>query len=69
MEWISVKDGLPKVDTKVIVWNTEYPDIEFMKMGYYDPSSGTKTGWRCGEYMDLHVTHWMPLPQPPEEKT
>ncbi len=63
-EWISVEDRLPVEDKKVIVWDMDYPDIEFMRMGYYDPSSGTETGWRCEEYMDLYVTHWMPLPEP-----
>lgn len=67
-DWISVKERLPKVEVKVIVWNTEWPDIEFMKMGYYDPTAGTETGWRCGEYVNLDVTHWMALPEPPKQQ-
>lgn len=65
MEWISVTNRLPEIDKPVITWHMEYPDIEFMRIGYYDPSSETKSGWRDDEYCNINVTHWMPLPNPP----
>ncbi len=66
-KWISVKDELPPIDQKVIVWDSEFPDMDSMRMGYYDQDYEASTGWRCNEYMDLTVTHWMSLPQPPKE--
>ena len=65
MEWISVNERLPKVEQKVLVWEEGSPDPEFVDIGYYDPDVGKKSGWRCEEYMDIYVTHWMPLPAPP----
>jgi len=59
MEWISVKDQLPKKKTKCLVysqgeiresWVT--PDRRFAITVLYD----------------LPVSHWMPLPEPPEDK-
>lgn len=69
MTWIRVEDELPAVDQKVLVWNSKYNDPEDVSIGYYDPGSVCPiTGWRCGEFMEIYVTHWMPLPKPPEEK-
>jgi hypothetical protein len=67
MEWISVKDQLPEIDQKVLVWNIKFPDPEFLDIGYYDPDSCPDTCWRCEEYMSIEPTHWMPLPEPPED--
>jgi hypothetical protein len=67
-EWIRVKDRLPEIEKKVLVWDEEIPDPEFVDIGYYDPDFNPKNGWHCKEYMDCHVTHWRPLPKPPEKK-
>ena len=49
--WISVKDQLPeKRQHRVIAWSSFRVEIITMKTGHWDK-------W---------VTHWMPLPEPPE---
>jgi hypothetical protein len=60
MEWISVKDRLPKEFEKVIVWSPwqdkVVADVEF--------------GYGCfftGEYESVSdVTHWIYEPEPPD---
>lgn len=59
MNWISVKDRLPKKQQRVIVRCERI---------------GTTVGWiMFGQWVtDLgpgsgDVTHWMPLPEPPED--
>jgi hypothetical protein len=68
-KWISAKDSKPKIDQKVLChmmdghqFVLEYVgDYTFVPEIPYDPS------WM--EYNLLaRVTHWMPLPKPPEEK-
>jgi hypothetical protein len=58
--WISVKDRLPDTYKPVIT---------------YDKYSGVKENWLLKEKpcvnwsQGFHVTHWMPLPEPPKEET
>ena len=74
-EWISVKDKLPKDGEKVLVyypkWRNEkyYSCVfsaEYQKRKYCDEGFGAEDvlfdiGGEDG------ITHWMPLPNPPEE--
>ena len=68
MKWISVKDELPKHTGSYIVctdknavctakWYRELPT----GLRYENPH------WNSGR-LDKHITHWMPLPQPPIDK-
>ncbi len=77
-EWISVKDGLPgKVGRYLIrrsmkTWKYE-EDIKIEWFCALDIYSHKKELHRlrfisCGCKEDLKVTHWMPLPEPPENK-
>lgn len=58
--WISVRDRLPDTYKRVIT---------------YDKYSGVKENWLLKEKpcvdwsQGFHVTHWMPLPEPPKEET
>lgn len=74
-EWISVKDRLPESDSKYMVWYKGELDIcEFntdsQTFGYtyddYDEMYSHLVCWDDG--MDKYVTHWMPLPEPPESE-
>lgn len=58
--WISVKDKLPERYERVLT---------------YDERCGVKENWaiRLKPYVDwsqgYHITHWMPLPEPPKEES
>ena len=60
-EWISVEDRLPDPHFYVIIWDDE--NAEMVIAAYQE------TGCWCSETIqeDAHVTHWMPLPEPPRE--
>lgn len=58
-QWISVKDRLPEPGSYVLVFTNDYCDYTAHYDGYW---------WLSGEEPTLsyEVTHWMPLPAPPE---
>jgi len=65
MEWINVKDKLPPIGQKVLVFETGF---------LYGPRIATFNGetWKRvdneGLYMNpKYVKHWMPLPDKPQE--
>lgn len=62
VEWISVKDGLPKNGlARVLVHVKKDGMIGFPQL---DTDRYANESWvRWGKY----VTHWMPLPKPPKE--
>lgn len=61
-EWISVKDRLPRNNGMYIVCNNG-----FVIPAEYATYALGKRSW-FGEFSELHkVSHWMPLPEPPEE--
>lgn len=58
-EWISVKDRMPERSVEVLVYNAKL-DIMYVDDPLY-----------LGEpklHFDAEVTHWMPLPEPPESE-
>ena len=74
-EWISVKDRLPDSNGQYIVTACDegcsagegiWYDTVVVIAEYYD---GSWTWFEGGSEYDLSgiVTHWMPLPEPPEE--
>lgn len=66
-KWISVEERMPEDEEFVLCW---YKD----EFGDEWSTVGMKIQWGCGWDLDiddnsgrnLTVTHWMPLPEPPE---
>ena len=67
-EWISVKERLPKLHTEVLVYRGNlggmggYVSIDHMDVRWVDDEpmwSSDVLAWKS------KVTHWMPLPEPP----
>lgn len=79
MNWISVKDRLPEKGPVLICFLEPFFG-KFSKeigIGYYDSPSDYEnpedgTGWRFWNpdriVLGGGVTHWKPLPEPPEEE-
>ena len=77
MEWISVKDRLPEIGEIVDLWDgkrrhTEYKiNISYngqIGNDFFSPVRGGVTVIRYhGESYYTNATHWMPLPEPPNE--
>ena len=64
-EWISVKDRLPEAGGYVVCIAKRNPFSRFMPM----VARIDKNGWAnpITEQYISEVTHWMPLPEPPNE--
>ena len=61
-EWISVKDRLPKSEEERVLVRIKYKGLIY-GVPSLDTDRYRNHNWvRYGEY----VTHWMPLPEPPE---
>jgi hypothetical protein len=70
MTWIPVSERLPENNDRVLVWH--YDEVD---MAQYWPWPDNKAGNRRGKWEQFdpsgypfaisHVTHWMPLPEPP----
>ena len=77
-EWISVDERLPETGDSYIVvvklkyeWESEWEyhtDVAVFRFfdGYIDDVWDTFVDWNEGQ--ECHVTHWMPLPEPPKMK-
>lgn len=70
--WISIKDGLPEKSGNVLVCvKLDYADgARYVQMCHY---SAYKKQFGCFDTLESNgfpqfgvVTHWMPLPEPPE---
>ena len=69
--WISVEEGLPEFDIDVLVCATGDFGSVITITSYSDHLHGFNIkGW-VSPWQYFHknytITHWMPLPQPPEE--
>ena len=77
-KWIPVTERLPEVvDCYLVVVKAKYDHEDEYEIGVdvatYNPYEGgyiddcwnTYNDWDEGQ-QDIHVTHWMPLPEPPK---
>ena len=62
-KWISVKERLPEDIRDVLVFH------KLSRCGYCDRAwyDSDAKKWHSALSMNMKVTHWMPLPEPPEE--
>ena len=64
-DWISVEERLPEDRYWVLVWHTGYATPK--KAKYKDDIPGLPIFLLDGDNgLDGDITHWMPLPEPPE---
>ncbi|HHS1785721.1 TPA: DUF551 domain-containing protein [Salmonella enterica subsp. enterica serovar Virchow] len=65
--WISCSERMPDDEQEVIVHNK----LGYRYVSYFDEHSGLFFDMRGGNQMNctehILVTHWMPLPEPPQE--
>lgn len=63
--WISVRDRLPDAFDEVLVYSDGFISISWRET---EKRKNGIVGWHWNSYPDSlgYVTHWMPLPEPPE---
>lgn len=72
--WISIKESLPKLDDRVLLFNSANNKIYIGEMEYvYDCENECDSHhWYVQEISEFledgNISHWMPLPNPPENE-
>lgn len=71
MEWISMRERLPELYDWVLVSAKDYPEVPaFIATAYRNKTTKDENWywWWFGYPSEIgKVTHWMPLPKPPED--
>ena len=68
-EWICVKDKLPEKDGEYLVYDGE---LMWTSLYKWPTDKGNALGFGTlfiptAPFVSKRITHWMPLPNPPEE--
>lgn len=64
-EWINVHERMPEQGEYVIGYCENYPN-NFVSMVRFEASKRCYYFWNDALDREGKVTHWMPLPEPPE---
>ena len=71
MKWIPIEEDLPEDDSDVLVAYENY-NVRYVLLGRYAPlrirHEVTYLWWEDCEVLEGKVTHWMPLPPPPDSQ-
>jgi hypothetical protein len=65
-EWISIKERLPDIGIPVLIV-TSYKKMATASCTDHEKNSWGWLDWMRPQHSYGSVTHWMPLPAPPEE--
>lgn len=77
-DWISVADRMPEPDTECLVWspgNAQHGPMTYIDtwqeqyecpVSFSSASIPVGLGWDSSSFEE--ITHWMPLPEPPEDQ-
>ena len=66
MDWISVKDRLPEESGPYLCYMADYPFGPICMIVNYKKDKSA-FWWFADNVKAPFITHWMPLPEPPEE--
>lgn len=75
MNWIDIKQTRPKHDQKVLITNGQIVTAARADMDiYFDDEicwdscgwTGYEWDWDWNNSQKIDITHWMPLPEPPQ---
>lgn len=69
MEWISVKEKKPEINQIVVAWlhNLKEPSCVLYTQDKHGDLWNDLVEGDIWDYREDLVSHWMPLPNPPEE--
>ena len=68
-EWVSVEDELPDFDTPVLVYVKDiFDNKSIINITKYTITYDLTNNWLGYENSSFKITHWMPLPKPPEKE-
>jgi len=69
--WISCKDKMPEDNTSVLFVYVSENGVKSVHYGYHQTLKGLGSSWAKPsggrQYCDDDITHWQPLPEPPED--
>ncbi len=70
-DWVSVNDELPKIDETVLMAHFHRDVFVWISSGERQGNNIWGCDWDDDEFLATHyhtVTHWMPLPEPPNSE-